>query len=291
MPLQAVNRIDFIKGFTDQAIAIQAEEDLNPSKACISSSSFEQIIERFKAWHGVAIDSLNRLGYDDLRNLFQRLSDSDPHLQLAFSEKRDASFMLNRPRIQWILARFLNVMLMAENRAMLPAITLDSNCLIDYVQDQTNSQKAEDIETMIFGAALGRATVAITTRIHADTSRDSDSERKKRNLKYLARIQQIGTGFRLGFSTLDSKDILVPSELAEVTKAIQEVLFPKLSDDDKRIGNKLADVDHLSGHWWAMRDYFVTTDDHFLSKSSVLKEKFGITVLTPEECVLELASR
>lgn len=291
MPPQVVSRIDFIKGLTDQAIAIQAEEDLNPSKMSISSSSFEQIIDRFKAWHEAAVRSLGRLGYDDLRNLFQRLSDSDPHLKLAFSDKRDASFMLNRPRIQWILARFLNVMLMAENRAMLPAITLDSNCLIDYVQDQTNSPKAEDIETMIFGAALGRATVAITTRIHADTSRDGDSDRKKRTLKFLTRIPQIGTGFRWGFSTWGSKDILVPPELAEVTNTIREVLFPNLRDDDKRIGNKLADVDHLSGHWWAMRDYFVTSDDDFLSKASVLKEKLAITVLNPEACVLELASK
>jgi putative protease len=47
---------------------------------------------------------------------------------------------------------------------------------------------------------------------------------------------------------------------------------------------KLIDVDHLMGHLWGKRDYFVTYDRNFLRKRDKLYTICGAVVCTPQEC-------
>jgi len=65
---------------------------------------------------------------------------------------------------------------------------------------------------------------------------------------------------------------------------IKNLLFPeydKLSDDAKR--RALRDSMHLAAHKTYNRDVFVTEDKHFLNKRDILRERFGIMVLSPEQ--------
>ncbi len=54
---------------------------------------------------------------------------------------------------------------------------------------------------------------------------------------------------------------------------------------------QFRDAMHVETHRKYGRDYFVTKDGGILYKKNELKEKFGITVLSPKECLEELKSK
>ncbi|OGC24979.1 hypothetical protein A2247_03320 [candidate division WOR-1 bacterium RIFOXYA2_FULL_41_14] len=63
---------------------------------------------------------------------------------------------------------------------------------------------------------------------------------------------------------------------------IRGLLFPgqkKLSD------RQIRDAMHLHTHIKYKRDYFITSDNHFLSKSEEIKERYGAVVIKPEQLV------
>ena len=67
-----------------------------------------------------------------------------------------------------------------------------------------------------------------------------------------------------------------------------EIVFPNLDISDAKYDNKVRDAEHLSTHYQYKRDFFVTMDKALIHKKRELKEKYGIVILTPEECVQEI---
>ena len=72
-----------------------------------------------------------------------------------------------------------------------------------------------------------------------------------------------------------------------------------ISEDQSQLINSLRgilrnaqieDIDHLFGHIINGRDYFITSDPHFLNYAKVLKEQFNVSVLTPKELAARLGN-
>lgn len=71
---------------------------------------------------------------------------------------------------------------------------------------------------------------------------------------------------------------MVSEEQSQLLNSLREVLGKA----------QVEDVDHLFGHIINGRDYFVTSDSHFLNHTEVLLEQFNVTVLTPKEIAAKL---
>ena len=61
-----------------------------------------------------------------------------------------------------------------------------------------------------------------------------------------------------------------------------EYLFGK-KERAEYIKQEIRDAMHLKTHLNYKRDYFMTRDNDFLSKRVLLKEKFNVNIITPEE--------
>jgi hypothetical protein len=72
---------------------------------------------------------------------------------------------------------------------------------------------------------------------------------------------------------------------------IRDTLFPgfgQMSEESQ--GRATRDAMHLATHRMYKRNLFVTRDEHHIIKArKELEEKFGIIVLTPEECLGRLS--
>lgn len=70
------------------------------------------------------------------------------------------------------------------------------------------------------------------------------------------------------------------------------ILFPRfenITDEDGK-SRAIRDAMHLATHYMYRRDFFVTLDmEHFIAHRDALKERFGVVILTPEECVSRLS--
>jgi hypothetical protein len=69
------------------------------------------------------------------------------------------------------------------------------------------------------------------------------------------------------------------------------ILFPgfeNISDEDEE-SRAIRDAMHLATHHMHKRDFFVTNDKHFIAARDALRERFGLVILTPEECVSRLS--
>ena len=74
-------------------------------------------------------------------------------------------------------------------------------------------------------------------------------------------------------------------------ETVKQILFPnfdKLTEDGKERARR--DAMHLATHHMHKRDFFVTTDKHFLNNRDPLNAKLGIVILQPDECVSRLRS-
>ncbi len=101
----------------------------------------------------------------------------------------------------------------------------------------------------------------------------------------------IGGVFRIGASRLDGLDTLAGDDEVLLENRLRATLFPALTNTDKRYEKKIADIDHLIAHKLRERDIFVTDDkEDILRRVRVLKDEFGITVMTPKDA-LELIER
>ena len=69
------------------------------------------------------------------------------------------------------------------------------------------------------------------------------------------------------------------------------MLFPRfeyLTNEDEK-SRAIRDAMHLATHHMHKRDFFVTNDKHFKSARDALRERFGVLILTPNECVSRLS--
>ena len=166
-------------------------------------------------------------------------------------------------------------------------ITLDTNCIINAFDEQHRSATStEHIERLFELLQLGEVDVAVTTRVSSDLLNDPNSERKAHIQKRASTISVVGTVGRWGVSNWGGGDFWAGQEQISTIETIQKILFPSLSPQSKRYANKRNDIDHLAGHLLNGRDVFVTDDVRDIwSKREQLKEKLGILIMKPVECV------
>jgi hypothetical protein len=162
--------------------------------------------------------------------------------------------------------------------------TLDTYCVIAAVKGEEPA--GSDIDQLVELARSGQISIVITSGFEVDQRRASE-ERRRANLEWLSRrpILSIPGPFRLGMSRLGELDELVTEDIAAVDKAIAEIVLPK-GLKPENAGRRMQDVHHLTAHYMAKRDFFVTgDDDDMIRKRTQLKSEIGIVIATPSEAV------
>lgn len=156
-------------------------------------------------------------------------------------------------------------------------ITIDTNCI-------NTKQGKEAINKLEQWHNQGQVEVVKTDVMDTELSDGSPTFREKALKKSQDYPEDIGIGV-IGHSRIGH--CRVGGESSEyLLEKIMELLFPqydKLDDDAKK--RAIRDSMHLSTHKMHNRDVFVTEDKHFLNKRDSLKERFGITILSPEEAL------
>ena len=127
----------------------------------------------------------------------------------------------------------------------------------------------------------------------------ASSEHLRANLTWLAGqpiLQTVPGPFRLDYSDLDGRDVLVSDEQALVIGAVEDIVLSsvyrvgRLRTDDQEVmarwSRKINDVQHLAAHHMAGHDAFVTSDHKdIVNKREQLWERAHIRVYTPGEAV------
>lgn len=170
-------------------------------------------------------------------------------------------------------------------------LTLDTNCLINHFD--TASQTAtstEEISQLIRFATSGRVEIVVTTRAEADLDQDKDEERRERLKRTLSMFEVIGSVLRWDESKWDGGDFWADKNSQVISDEIQKILFPGLCKDDRRFGNKIRDVDHITAHVMGKRDIFVTDDGRLNQRAEELRKVVGAVVMRPAECVAYISS-
>lgn len=164
-------------------------------------------------------------------------------------------------------------------------LTLDTNCLINHFDAESDTATSRDeIAQLIRYRTVGRVEIVITTRAEADIDQDRDEQRRKRLKRDIEMFEVISSVLRWDESYWDSGDVWADETTRVSADEVQKLLFPGLAYGDRRFGNKIRDVDHLTAHAMAGRDIFVTDDGHLNRHASELK-KLGIVVMRPAGCV------
>lgn len=177
----------------------------------------------------------------------------------------------------------------------MPVFTLDTSCVLHAVEQQ---EQAAAVERLADAARAGRVTLWLTAAFNADMTRAS-SEQLQANLTWLAGqpiLQTVPGPFRLDYSDLDGRDVLVSDEQALVIGAVEDIVLSsvyrvgRLRADDQEVmarwSRKINDVQHLAAHHMAGHDAFVTSDHKdIVNKREELWERARIRVYTPGEAV------
>ncbi|MGI5348827.1 hypothetical protein ACQEU8_11610 [Streptomyces sp. CA-250714] len=164
-------------------------------------------------------------------------------------------------------------------------LTLDTNCVVDAVMNQGY---ASEVNQLVELARANRVGLWLTSGFQADQS-ISKKHNYQANLQWLSErplIGQIPGPFRLDFSPLGGNDELTHGETLRIDEAIKTILRPSYRPGDAFPERKINDVHHLTAHWMAGHDAFVTRDsDDMVRKREKLRECVGIDVITPPEAV------
>jgi hypothetical protein len=173
-------------------------------------------------------------------------------------------------------------------------LTLDTACVIHAVQQQAYGREVDELVDL---ARAGKVDLSLTSAFPADQSRAS-AEHQRDNQQWLSQRPVIGRvpgPFRLDYSTLDGPDVLVNDDQLAVATEIEEILLPpelrpgRVQDGDSLFMDKwqrrINDSQHLTAHFMAGHDAFVTSDDGILKKRDYLRVRASVVVLTPPEVV------
>jgi hypothetical protein len=174
-------------------------------------------------------------------------------------------------------------------------LTLDTSCVIHAVQKQGH---AAAVENLVGAARTGRLALFLTAAFTADLSRASAANRGA-NLAWLAEqpiLRGVPGPFRLDYSRLDGRDVLIADEQAVVITRIENIVLPhryqvgRVNDADPdfaaKRNRKMHDVQHLAAHYMAGHDAFVTSDeDDILKKRGRLRRETAIVALSLDEAV------
>lgn len=154
----------------------------------------------------------------------------------------------------------------------IPKLTIDTNLLLEYWKQQ---DKREHVERLLGLAKLGKVDLAVTARIHEDIP-DNPLAEKLKELPAL-NINETGTVMRLDCGMLD-RDIL-GEEAFNAFEPIGCTLAKRCGKDPP----DWRDWDHVHAHYLLQRDVFLTWDEGIVCLSDDLADRFGITVMRPEE--------
>lgn len=159
--------------------------------------------------------------------------------------------------------------------------TLDTSSVIHGAQGQ---QYGAQVDELVDLAQSGRVGLWITTAFAVDQER-APADKHQRNLDWLAQRPLIGTvsgPWRLGYSGFDGPDGFVDDKGTAVDKALRQILRGGRPTSRR----KITDVQHLTAHFKAGHDAFVTSDqDDMLAKRGVIQQRTGIVVVDPAEAV------
>ena len=158
---------------------------------------------------------------------------------------------------------------------VIPTATIDTNLLQEYWREQQNVAVTEKLLDL---AKHGQVDLAITSRISADIP-DLPLASRINDLPQL-NVQQIGSVFRLGHSSLGGGDVLGSDSFMNIVDSLESRF-----DREGRVKRRpdWKDWDHLHGHYLSGRDVFLTWDRPILEVASELQQQLGIVVTTPQE--------
>ena len=158
---------------------------------------------------------------------------------------------------------------------LIPKATLDTNVLVELWYDR---KKAAITRTLLDLARGGLVDLAITSRIQEDIPRPPLAGRI--NELPLLKVQQIGSVFVLGYSSLGGGDMLSDDEFPEVEGRMEDIF-----DRQGRVKSRpdWRDWEHIHGHYLNGRDVFITWDRPILDAAGELKSQLGIKVMKPED--------
>jgi hypothetical protein len=166
-----------------------------------------------------------------------------------------------------------------------PKITLDANCVINlFDAASTTATSVEELETIFRYALERKAELGVTTRAESDLLKDRNESRRAELLKRLRLFPVVGTVARWDVSKWDAGDVWCDERTDRLTEEVRQIVFPGLTSDSPRFGNRINDVDHLVGHFLNGRDIFVTDDRDILRRRDALKASPGIVVMSPAQC-------
>ena len=155
-----------------------------------------------------------------------------------------------------------------------PRITIDTNCI--------NARSSLPAMTRLeYLHSEGRVQIVKTDVLDTELSewqghRGERARRKPAQLHEDIGVWVLGHS-RLGHTRLAGDDDVLLYE--ELEQEIFELPQKKLSR------RQVRDVMIIATHLKHGRDYLVTLDRGLIDRASRLREKFGITVLTPDECL------
>ncbi|WP_405056825.1 hypothetical protein OG474_29295 [Kribbella sp. NBC_01505] len=170
-------------------------------------------------------------------------------------------------------------------------LTLDTSCVIAAAQDE---HRRQCIDRLLQLAQDGIVELWLTTAFSYDQT-TAPAEARAANLAWLEDRPTIGEvpgPFRLNLSPLGGRDVLVVRAMGDIDEKIKRILLAKgLATGHKDPGRRIHDVHHLSAHWMAGHDAFVTDDQCVLKNREALRLQVGIQVVDPEEAVRVVAIR
>lgn len=147
----------------------------------------------------------------------------------------------------------------------LPVFTIDLNVLYDITRERKNSDKAKQI--LEYGLT-GAYKLCLTPEFKVELERTQTDRRNDPIYE-----------FAKAFPTLDklSGEILTP-----LTKEIRKCVFPDRSMTNRTANNDASDLLHLA-YCSYNKVGFITSEKSILRQSTILKEKYGIAVVSPAE--------
>jgi hypothetical protein len=162
-------------------------------------------------------------------------------------------------------------------------LTLDTSSVIHGAQGQ---HYAAQIDELVKLARNGQVGLWITSAFAVDQER-APADKHQRNLAWLSERPLIGSvpgPFRFDYSGLDGPDGAPNDDAIAADATLCGILLPGRAATASR--RKITDVHHLTAHFMAGHDAFVTSDqDDMLHKREVIRQRTGIVVVDPGEAV------
>ena len=162
-------------------------------------------------------------------------------------------------------------------------LTLDTNCVIHAAQAQAYAPQMAELRAL---DRDGRLRLWITEAFTVDQEHAS-ADKHHLNVAWLSEqpvIERVPGPCRRGYSRRDGPDLRTDAAAAAADAALREILLPGKATAASR--RKITDVQHLTAHYMAGHDAFVSSDhDDMLRKREVIRGRTGIVIVDPVEAV------